>query len=550
MKPEMTFSKEQGPSKNYIISCNIESLRIGNKDLINNSELIIHSKEKVALIGRNGSGKSTLIRLILSFYEKSEIPENIEFSGRIFISPEIKIAYLPQEVKFQFSGTVEEYLNFCGGKFVEIVKKFKEFSEKAELSPEESQEYSQIIDQMTNFDLWDYERRRERILQNLGISQEILKRNLQEISGGEATKIALAGVLLSDSNFWILDEPTNNLDKDSIELLFEEMRRFNGGILYITHDRRLLNISSKIFEIDEETKTLKVWGGNYEFYRRKREEEFLARMRKYEEQERKKRRLEEAIKKLKREAQKFEEMSTSAAGRAKGAKLARRAKALEKRIERELSKLTEPKPPERPEFPKPRPEILKGTILHVRELNHSFDDEVLFTVPELILNAGERLLIEGPNGSGKTTLIRIILGEIKPKQGEVRLRENLKIGYLPQSPDIKDTHQKVYQFLKEKYNLTEGEIKAILNRMKIPDVFNLELGKLSIGEIRRLQLAAILFKNPDLLILDEPTNHLDVYTIEELETALKDYQGTIIFVSHDEYFVNNLKPTQKIILGK
>ncbi len=532
------------------IFCDIRFLRFENNELIHNSQLFIHSKEKTALIGRNGSGKSTLIRLILNFYEKGEIPGAIEFSGKIFISPDVKIAYLPQEIKFQFPGTVEEYLDFCGGELIRIFKRYKELSEKETLSQEEIQEYSQIIEQMIQFDLWDYENRRERILKRLGIDSEILKRNLQEISGGEATKIALAGVLLSDSNFWILDEPTNNLDKDSINLLFEEMRRFNGGILCITHDRRLLNISSKIYEIDEETKNLRVWGGNYEFYKKKKEEEFLGRMRRYEEQERTKERLEKAIEELKKRAERFEKISKDAFYRRKGAKIARRAKVQEERILRELSQLTEPKPPERPEFPKPLPEVLKGTILSIKDLHYFFNNKELIYIHHLILEAGERLLIEGPNGSGKTTLIKIILGEIRSQQGEIRLRENIKIGYLPQSPNIKNINQKTYQFLKDEYNLTEGEIKAILNRMKISDVFNLKLKDLSIGEIRRLQLAAILFKNPDILILDEPTNHLDLYTVEELEAALKDYQGTIIFVSHDEYFINNLKPTKKIVLTK
>ncbi len=479
---------------------------------------------------------------------KKTVPEDIDFSGNVFISPEFKIAYLPQEVKLQFSGTVEEYLEWTGGEFARLVKRYKELSEKEEFSPEETEEYSQIIERMTQFNLWDYEGRRRRILKKLNISSEILKRNIQEISGGEATKIALAGVLLSDANFWILDEPTNNLDKDSIDLLFEEMRRFKGGILYITHDRRLLNISSKIFEIDEETKTLRVWGGNYEFYKKEKAEEFLARIRKFEEQERKRKRLEKAIEELKKKSQEFEKMSRDAFYRAKGAKIAKQAKVQEERILRELSQLTEPKPPERPEFSKPQPEVFKGTILSIKGLSYSFNNEILINIPHLILEAGERLLIEGPNGSGKTTLIRIILGEIKPSEGEITLKEGIRIGYLPQSPKIENIDQKVYQFLKNEYSINEGEIKAILNRIKIPNVFNLELRNLSIGEIRRLQLAAILFKNPDLLILDEPTNHLDVYTIEELESALKDYQGTIIFVSHDEYFINNLKPTQRIIL--
>lgn len=534
------------------LTFSIRSITVGTKELIRESDFSINLQEKVGLIGRNGSGKSTLIQIVLSSYYNRPVPEDIEFSGKIFISPEIKIAYLPQEIKFQFAGTVEEYLSFCGGEFFITSKRFKELSEKEKLSEEELVEYFEIIDKMNQFDLWDYESRKEMILQRLRINPDILRRNIQEISGGEATKITLAGVLLSDANFWIFDEPTNNLDKDSIDLLFEEMEKFKGGILYITHDRRLLNISTKIFEIDEETKRVITWGGNYEFYRKKKQEEFEARQRRYEEQEKRRRRqLQEDIKRLKQKAQNFEKISGDAFHRARGAKLAKRAKASAGRIERELTKLPEPKPPEKSEFPSPQIEVQKGNILRIENLSYSLENnenKTLFSIKDLLLNAGERLLIEGPNGSGKTTLLKIIVGQKEPTSGLVIKREGIKIGYLPQTPSIKDNNQKVFEFLEENYGLSKEEVKHILGLMKIPHAFNLPLKILSIGEIRRIQIASILFQNPELLVLDEPTNHLDIYTIEDLVEVLKNYRGTIIFVSHDETFIEDLKPSKIISL--
>jgi ATPase subunit of ABC transporter with duplicated ATPase domains len=167
----------------------------------------------------------------------------------------------------------------------------------------------------------------------------------------------------------------------------------------------------------------------------------------------------------------------------------------------------------------------------------------------LDIEAGDRIWLKGPIGSGKTTLLKCIIGEIETQDGEVKIREGLKIGYLSQTPMIKDKKQKVKDYLQENFNLIEGDVKKILGKMKISDVLNLPIGELSIGEIRRLQIAAILFKSADLLILDEPTNHLDIYTVEELVEALKKYKGTIIFTSHDLSFVQDLNPNKQLVLG-
>lgn len=545
---EKMFSGNKQNPENIYIRCLVKKLEFDTKELIKDSEFVINFKEKTGFIGRNGSGKSTLINLILAKYYNQHFPENIDFQGDITITPDLKIAYLPQEVKLHFEGTVGEYIDYCGGQFSEIFKRFIELSSKQELSSEESLEYQEIIEKMGLFNLWDYDERRKILLEKMGFTQEILQRRIQEMSGGEATKIALLGVLISDANFWLLDEPTNNLDNIATDVLFEEIKKFKGGVLMVTHDRRLLNILSKIIEIDEETKKIRVWGGNYNFYKQKKKEEYQARWRKYEDQERRKKQLRESALQLKQQAEKFEKISKSAAYRAVAAKLAKRYKVQMARIKRELTELTEPKPPEKPKFPVPEIERLKGNVLTIKNLEYILPNDKTLKIDFLNIEGGDRLLIRGPNGSGKTTLLRIILGEIKTNLGEIYLRPNIKIGYLPQTPTIKDKEEKVVDFLKENYNLSEDNIKQILNRIKTTHVFNLKLSQLSIGEIRRLQLGAILFTNPQLLILDEPTNHLDVYTIEELVEALINYQGTIIFVSHDEEFIKEIKPNKNIKL--
>jgi ATP-binding cassette, subfamily F, member 3 len=530
-----------------LLDIKIDKLTIGNKVLIEGGSFSILLKEKAGFIGRNGSGKSTIIRLIESYYNKKRPPDDVDFRGTITLSPTAKIAFLPQEVKFNFAGTVGEYLDFCGGEFSQVFNRYDELRKKENLSVKESYEYQDILRKMTELNLWNYDYRRNKIIERLGLKID-LNRDIQTLSGGEATKVALAGVLLSDANLWVLDEPTNNLDLDSINLLLEEIQSFKDSVLIITHDRRILNSLGKIIEIDEETKRIRIWGGNYEFYKTKKEEEFEARTRKYEAQENKRKQLEEELRRLKQGALRSEKMGRDAFKRARGAKLARRAKVIEGRIRRELQKLTEPKPPERPSFPVPDVELQKRLLVNVSKLTYKIGDQVLFDNFNFYVEGGDRVLIKGPIGVGKTTLLRLIVGELQPISGEIRLNTN-KIGYLPQTFTIGNPNQKVSEFLKEKYSLYDDKIKKILAKLKILDVFNLPIRNLSFGEIRRIQIAAILSKNPELLILDEPTNHLDVCTVEELVQALRQYKGTIIFVSHDVSFIEDISPNKEIELS-
>jgi ATPase subunit of ABC transporter with duplicated ATPase domains len=544
-KIESFYAKERQPMP--LLDIKINRLTIGSKILIEGGSFSITSKEKIGFIGRNGSGKSTIIRLVENFYNRIKPPEDIDFKGTITLSSMVKIAFLPQEVKFSFTGTVREYLDFCGGEFSQVFNRYNELRGKESLSEAENEEYQEILQKMTELNLWNYDYRRNKIIERLGLKID-LSRDIQTLSGGEATKVALAGVLLSDANLWVLDEPTNNLDLDSINLLLEEIQSFKDSVLIITHDRRILNSLWKIIEIDEETKRIRIWGGNYEFYKTKKEEEFEARLRKYEEQEKKRKQLEEELERLKQESLRFEKISKDAFRRARGARLARRAKVMEERIRRELQKLTEPKPPERPYFPIPDVEFQKRPLVNVSKLTYKIGDQVLFDNLNIYVEGGDRVLIKGPIGVGKTTLLRLIVGELKPTSGEIRLNTT-KIGYLPQAFIIENTNQKVSEFLKEKYSLYDDEIKKILAKLKIPEVFNLPMKNLSFGEIRRIQIAAILSKNPEVLILDEPTNHLDVYTVEELVQALRQYKGTIIFVSHDVSFIEDISPNKEITLS-
>jgi ATP-binding cassette subfamily F protein 3 len=273
-------------------------------------------------------------------------------------------------------------------------------------------------------------------------------------------------------------------------------------------------------------------------------------MRRYEEQETKRKRLEEELRRLKQQAQQFERISKNAFQRTRGAKLAKRAKSMEIRIERELEKLTEPQPPQRPKFLLKETRPIKGNLIRVENLSYFLGEKNIFTNLNFDVDANQRIWIRGPIGSGKTTLLKCIVGEFELSSGKVKIREGLKIGYLPQTPIIKDKKQKVKDYLEENFDLTEYDIRKILKTIKMEETFDIFVGNLSVGEIRKLQIGALLFKGSDILILDEPTNHLDIYTIEELVEALKQYEGTIIFTSHDLSFVSDLNPNKQIICGE
>jgi ATPase subunit of ABC transporter with duplicated ATPase domains len=525
-------------------------LIIGEKELIKESSFSIEEKEKVGLIGRNGSGKSTLLELVYQKYKGENIQKQRKFSaiqtsGRIIINPNLKIAYLPQEIKFDFEGSVKDYLNSCSSFYLETINRFEDLNKKKKenhLSREEELELKSLLEKMNSYNLWKFRVERMKVLENLSL-ENLINKDIKDVSGGEATRVGLAGIFLSDADFWILDEPTNNLDYEGIDLLFRKIKEFKGGILIVTHDRKLLDVLKKIIEIDEETKKIKIWGGNYSFYKEKKEEEYEARLRKYEAQLEKKKSLEEEVLRLKKIALSLEDKSSQT----KAVKLVKRAKAIETRISRELANLNEPRPPEKPTFPKPKIEKLAGFIFRLINISFAYSPEKeIIKNLNLEINSGDRLLIKGKNGTGKTTLLKIILGEIEPTKGIIKRKQNLNIGYLPQSPLMSNKKEKVKNYLKNFYSLTEDDIKKILNLMQISEVYSLDIENLSIGEIRRIQLAAILFKNPEVLILDEPTNHLDVYTIEDLTFVLKDYEGTLVFTSHDDYFIRDIKPNKEL----
>lgn len=548
------MKKEPQSFNLYLTYClKVDKLSIvrGDRELICNSSFIINRGEKCFLIGRNGGGKTTLLEIIVAKARGQELPEGVEINGILELGTQTKLAYFPQEVLLQFEGTVDEYLDNCAGRIAEINRRYERLQIEAERGCSSLEEYGETIDEMNYVNGWDYPDKKMSLIRSLGFNEECLRRDIASLSGGERNKIALAGTLISDPNFLILDEPTNNLDRNSLQALVSWLQASKASCLMVSHDRSFMDaVADKIFEIDEHDKVISTFGGNYSFYLSQKKLQWEAQLRAYEAQKERRERLLASARELHNRSQEFEEISTSASYRAKAAKIAKRAKVQQGRIEKELSSLQEPKPPKRPSFIVFEPkEIDKGLLLSLTSASFGYNENnLIFSDFSLNLHKGDRLAIVGENGSGKTTFVRVLTGELALDEGSICITGSM--AYLPQTYGSIDLKQKVLDFFRSQAPMSEDDAKKIIGQALFRDVSKENLSMLSEGERKRVQLAAIFAKMPDLIILDEPTNHLDIPTIEMLEEAISKFKGGLIVVSHDEWFLNSVDPQRYVVFRK
>lgn len=536
----------------YGVFANNLTLSVGTKDLIKIANFAVYPGRKVALIGRNGSGKSTLFETVYRLFQKKELPEGVEIEGSLNVVEGTTIGYLPQSVQIDFSGTVQEYLDSCAEKVARVFNRYNEITEvlKENHEPSLLEEYGELLDQMNLFNAWDFPDRRRLVLEGFGLSDHYLTRDIKEVSGGEATKVALAGILLASPNLILLDEPTNNLDVRSLLFLEKWTEEFPFSLLLVSHDRDFLDkVVDEILEIDEATKKIILFGGNYSFYAKKKKELFEAQLRHYEEQQRKRKQLEEEADRLRKEAKRFESRSTDSFYRSKGAAIAKRGRVQLQRVGRELTKIPEPQPPKKPQITVFEVENGSGgTLLQIKNLEFSYigKDRVLSDI-SFSIKSGERVGIIGPNGVGKSTFLKLLTGDLQPEHGFVTQNQEARVGYLPQTLHVNDFKQSPVDFLRERVPMREEEARTILGKVLFADPSLMRIGDFSFGELRRVELVALFASKPNLIILDEPTNHLDIYTIEMFEEALKSFKGAILAVSHDQRFLENLSVSRLLI---
>lgn len=526
-----------------ILQVKIDSLYRGDKLLVSDSEIDISESEKIALIGRNGSGKTTLLETINMVGGGQEPDGSVDLDGEINIAENFDVGYLPQDVKLDNDQSVQGYIDEQIGEKARVYRKYVEYTEKNDIP---AKEYVQILDKMENYSLWRYQEELVRVLDGFDIPISFLERSIRSLSGGEATKIALVSLLMRKPDLILLDEPTNNLDIKNMKFLEKWFKATPTALIIVSHDREFLNnVIDTIWEIDEETKQIVKYGGNYTFYEEEKARQFQGRMKKYEEQEAKKCRLERDVERLKKRATEFENFSNNDFYRTKGARVARSGKVRERRIERELKKLGEPQKPKLPRFELSGIEPVEGNILTIENVSFGYDKE-LVTNLSFKMSGMDKVAVVGPNGIGKSTLLKIIVGEIDSHVGNVSISREASFGYLPQSIIPEDPELDILSYMRGFSSLSDSVLQGTLGKVLFTNPSHLKCKDFSIGELKRIHLAMMFKSGANFILLDEPTNHLDIHTLNMLEVALQKYEGAVMVVSHDREFLRRINVNKTI----
>ena len=497
----------------------------------------INKGDRVGIIGINGAGKTTLLRMLTG-----ELPYE---EGTAFISRDLQIGYLKQDAGFDSDKTVIEEVNAIFEHFPEMEERMTELLQETERlaqtgRPEDIaksqtllEEYDAIHERYNYMGGYSYQSEIKGVLASMAFGEETYNKKISTLSGGEKTRLALAVLLLEKPDILFLDEPTNHLDIGTLKWLEQYLKGYRGTMVIVSHDRYFLDETvTRIFEV--ENKKLNIYEGNYSFYAAERRNRREAELRRYEKQHKEIQRQEEMIRR-------FKERGTE--------KLAKRAASREKR-------LAAIETIDRPDGNHAKMKITFNQnfqsgkdVLLAEDLSKSFgygQNKVhLFSGVGLDIKRGERICIVGDNGTGKTTLLRMLMGDLSPGAGRIRIGHNVQFGYYDQGQLLLNPENDVIGELQDAYHLySEGELRNILGRFLFrgEDVF-LKVGDLSGGEKARLSLLKLMLSGANTLLLDEPTNHLDIESKEVFEEALLEFPGTSIIVSHDRYFLNRI-PTR------
>ena len=499
------------------------SVSYGADTILEEINFDVKDKEKVAIVGRNGSGKTTLLKALIDNELLSEGIGTEKFS--IYKESIKEIGYLKQIDFEDDSITMLEEILKVYKEIIEIEKKLENLVlEMQKNSSEElAKEYSKTLDRYELLDGYTYKKEYETAISKFGFTSEDKNKKISEFSGGQRTKIAFIKLLLSKPDLLILDEPTNHLDISAIEWLEGYLKDYPKAIVIVSHDRMFLNkIVDKIYEI--EYGTITEYSGNYEFFEKQKRINYEKQLKDFEFQQKE-------IKRLQMIADRFRYKPTKA----------RMAMSKLKQIER-MEKKEEPNKYDLKTF-KTNFEINTqsgNNVLSVKDLEIGYDK--VLTKCSFDLYKGQKLGIIGSNGTGKSTLLKTLVGNLKPISGKFEFGHKVEIGYFDQQMLGLNPEKTVFEELYEEFpDLTVTEVRNSLAAFMFTgdDVFK-KVNMLSGGEKVRLSISKILKKGPNLLILDEPTNHMDIVGKESLENMLKEYKGTLIFVSHDRFFVNKI----------
>lgn len=499
----------------------------GSFKILNNVSFFINRFERIGLIGRNGTGKTTLFKIIKEIETKD--------SGDLFIRKGSSVGYLHQIPDFPSEYRIEDILRSA----FKNLYLLKEKIEKIEILLSDKKEnensnliklYGRLQSEFEIFGGYEIENRIEVVSTGLKIHNAFRERLFNTLSGGEKTRVSLAKILLENPDILLLDEPTNHLDMSSIEWLEDFLSNYRGSVLLISHDRYLLDrIVDKIIEID--FGEADVYKGNYTFYLKEKEKKLMSQFHAFNDQQKK-------IKAMKEAIERFRVWGGSGGG---NPKMFIKARNMEKRLQK-IEKIDKPLLERKKIKLKLKSTERSGKDVIISEkLSKSFDDESVLENINLHLRLGEKVCILGKNGTGKTTLMNILHGDLSPDSGNLKIGSNVKIGYLQQEVIFENENYDVLTTFRMSCSYDEGSSRNKLAGFLFfgDEVFK-SVKDISGGEKSKLKLCMLMNEDNNVLLLDEPTNHLDIESREVLEDALENFKATVLFISHDRYFINKI----------
>ena len=497
-----------------------KSFEIGN-NILDGITFQVERGERVGLLGRNGAGKSTLFKILTGELEADE--------GDVVLARNSRLGLISQIPVYPEGYTVDDVLHTAFArhqKLSEEMEKLAAAMAAGDGSEQTLRRYGELSAKFEGIGGYDTDTAVSKVAGGLSISQEMRAQLFDSLSGGEKTRVNLGRLILEDTDVLLLDEPTNHLDLHAVEWLEDYVRRFKGTVIAISHDRYFLDRTiSRVVEILDGR--AEFYSGNYTFYAIEKERRYQEKLKQYEKEQAK-------IKQLQEAADKLHLWAFMGAD-----KLHKRAFSMERRIERIRQT-------ERPTKAKAMTqrfgerEFSGDEVLHIKDLEKSFGGRRLFHGLDLLVEGGERIALIGDNGTGKSTLLKILMGEEQPEGGRVRFGPAVRTAYLPQIIHFDAPHRSLVDtMLYAKHGMTTQAARDRLGAFNFrgEDVFK-PVSVLSGGEQSRLRLCMLMDEEINLLVLDEPTNHLDIASREWIEEAVEAYEGALLFVSHDRYFIN------------
>lgn len=517
-----TFTYRKAKQMILLNGSNIKKMFL-DETLFENVSFSVDSSDKIGFVGANGAGKSTLFKIITGDIDYDE--------GEIFKNKSLKIGYLDQYSVNGSSKSIMEELLLVFAEVIEIENQLDEIRFDIENKngnlDELIKKQTVLQERFAELDGFYYKSKAKSTLTGLGFSEEEFNLSVDKLSGGQKTRVALGKILLSDANLLMLDEPTNHLDIESVEWLEDFLKNYSGAFIVISHDRYFLDrVTNKTFELDN--MRFRSYNGNYSEYMAQREIDKKTEQRNYDNTMKEIKRLEGIVEQQRRWGRERNFIT---------------AESKQKVIDK-LEKTLVASDAEREDMRFTFKACAGGgqDVLQTEGLGMAFGENRLFSDLDMLIKKGEKVFLLGPNGCGKTTLLKIIMGEYEQSEGEYKIGANIHVGYYDQIQENLSMDKTVIDEIWDEYpNLTQTDIRNALAvfLFRGEDVFK-EIHKLSGGERARVELVKLMLRNVNLLIMDEPTNHLDIESREALESALTGYDGTMLMVSHDRYFINKL----------